>query len=72
MVPDPLFPRLERLPLVAAAAGAAVLGAVAAIRALRRHTAPATVRGARSALPRATVVVESDGPVREARSDVPW
>lgn len=72
MVPEPIFPRLERLPLVAAAAGAAVLGAVAVFRALQRHTAPAAVRGAHAQFPRATVVVESDGPIREPRRDVPW
>lgn len=71
-MPDPIFPRLDRLPLVAAAAGAAVLGAVAVYRAFQRHTAPATVRGARAQFPRATIVVESDGPLREPRSDVPW
>lgn len=74
IVPDrPLpLPRLT-MPLFAAAAGAAALGAVALYRRLTRKTAMATV-SAKGAMPRATVVVvESDGPVREPlRTEVPW
>jgi hypothetical protein len=74
IVPDRPFP-LPRLtmPLFAAVAGAAALGAVALYRRVTRKTAIAAVSRPNAA-PRATVVVvESDGPVREPlRAEVPW
>jgi hypothetical protein len=74
LLPNPRIPRLQ-LPILAAAAGAAVFGALTLYRRLRPKTAEAVVHGRRAGqAPRATVVVvESDGPVREpARCEVPW
>lgn len=76
IVPDPPpFPRLG-LPLFVCATGAVALGAVALYRALTRKTSTGTATihpRARGAIPRTTVLVESDGPLVEATvDDVPW
>lgn len=76
IVPDPPpFPRLG-LPLFVCATGAVALGAVALYRALTRKTSTATATvhpRTPGALPRTTVLVESDGPVpARGRHDVPW
>jgi hypothetical protein len=73
IIPDPPIasPRLS-IPLFAAAAGAAALGAVALYRRLTRKTALATVR-VNGCMPRTTVVIESDGPERDPfQTEVPW
>jgi hypothetical protein len=72
IVPDPgRLPRFS-FPLFATVAAAASIGAVALYRKLTRKTVEAIVTSPNGNLsPRTTVVVESDGPVRE-EFEVPW